>query len=375
MAEETAPEVSEQDPAAIAEGLMNAALGDPSKPWTPPVAEVAAATEEAEEEAAEEVVNAAADTEVVAEEATPAEEAAHPLSAFLAGGATEAKPIAVPKAVSEWFTKQGITDPASVLGELPKLRTSVASLQADVEKQKADLALYDGLDEEAKNVVRMSLAGENWKEKVLSRPSLDYTLPFEKQDKKAMLDLYAKGKVSEDDMEEYLSEDGDAKSKALVEAVLEKAELLYSKDKEDVTTYGAKRTAEIKAQEEKQQASLDASLAYVYSKVPGSQSYKDEITKAITGLRDHFFEKDGFTLKPTAAFDAWTLTRLNELTEAKVAKAKVETQNAANIDLLRRTGAKQASLSTKEAASEGTKTPKQMADELMTKTMAGPMAR
>ena len=89
----------------------------------------------------------------------------------------------------------------------------------------------------------------------------------------------------------------------------------------------------------------------------------------------HFFEKDGFTLKPTAAFDAWTLTRLNELTEAKVAKAKVETQNAANIDLLRRTGAKQASLSTKEAASEGTKTPKQMADELMKKTMAGPMAR
>ena len=370
MADETVPEVSEQDPAAIAEGLMNAALRDTSKPWTPPVAEVAAASEVAEEEATEEVADVAADTEVVAEEAAPAEGAPHPLSAFLAGGAAEAKPIAVPKAVSEWFTKQGITDPASVLGELPKLRTSVASLQADVEKQKADLALYDGLDEEAKNVVRMSLAGENWKEKVLSRPSLDYTLPFEKQDKKAMLDLYAKGKVSEDDMEEYLSDDGDAKSKALVEAVLEKAELLYSKDKEDVMTYGAKRTAEIKAQEEKQQASLDASLAYVYSKVPGSQSYKDEITKAITGLRDHFFEKDGFTLKPTAAFDAWKLTRLNELTEAKV-----ETQNAANIDLLRRTGAKQASLSTKEAASEGTKTPTQMADELMTKTMAGPMAR
>ena len=59
MAEETAPEVSEQDPAAIAEGLMNAALGDPSKPWTPPVAEVAAATEEAEEEAVSEALDAA----------------------------------------------------------------------------------------------------------------------------------------------------------------------------------------------------------------------------------------------------------------------------------------------------------------------------
>ena len=354
-------------PESIVGGLMKSAM-----PWDP-MEDVA--PEEPQEQGGGTTAEEADDTPEAEKPATTEAGAEHPLRSFLAGDAVPDKPVTVPKTVSEWLAKHGVNDPAEILTELPKLRNTVKELTANVEKQKADLGVFDKLSEEAKNVIRMDLDGEDWKKKVLSRPSLDYSKDFDKQDKKTMLDLYGGGKVSDEDLEEYLDDDGDPKTKAFVEAVLDKASILYNKDKEDVTTYGAKRTAEIARVQEASKKSYQASLEHVFKQVPGSQAYKEEIEEAAKGLNDHFFEKDGVTWKPTALLDAWMLKKFPELLQARTGKAKTEARNEADLDLLRRTPEKRASMATKSGGADGGKTPQDIADELTRNALNFPGSR
>jgi hypothetical protein len=302
--------------------------------------------------------------ETATPEETPTE---NPLLAAIRG---EAKtPAEVPEEVKSWLTKAGYE--ADILERVPTLVAEKTKLEQEIADLKADQAYLDELSEEAKNVIAMDREGKDWKKEVLSKPTLDWRLTFEKQDKKTLLDTYAKGKVSQEDWEEYTAEDPDPGTKRFVDAVIEGTKLLYDKDRTDVTTYRERSTKEQQEVVERFNNSLNKGLEYAYATVPGSRAYTEDIKKAITGLRDHFYEKDGVTLKPTAALDAWFVTQREAIMQAKEAKLKVEAQNAATISTLRRTEEKKPLPKGNVNGSGTEKTAEQQAQELMQSRFPG----
>lgn len=272
------------------------------------------------------------------EEEEEAAEEAHPLAKRLFGDNKEVVTSEkAPEPVKKWFKSIGIEDPDALLSEIPTLRSQYAEAQQELEQKNADLGYLSKLSPEAMNVIQHELDGKPWKH-ILQRPDVDYTLPFKKQDTSAMLEAYTKGKVTADQLEEYKSKDGDPQTQAYVEAVLEKAELLYEKDAEDSKNYLSKRSAEITATQQAQDKSVKEALENLVLTVPGAKAHVNRIKglltpQAVLGL---FFNDNG-TVKLSAPEDVWLLTDREAILGSKQVRMKADIERRATVDQLRRT--------------------------------------
>ena len=293
---------------------------------------------------------AADDTEEVADieddtETKPAvKKDRHPLEAFADGeeAADENIEVAVPKAAIDWAAKQKI-DLLSVLNEHPKLSEEVATLRTRAAEMEADIAALDRLSPDLQSLIVMDLEGKDWRKERSSRPDLNMNLTFEKQDPKAVLDFYAKGKVTEDQLKEYLDPDGDQRDKAIVEARLDAAKLLYDADRTKAVDYAKTKRAQDEEIMQRRTASREASIAHVIKTVPGAASRKDEITASLDDLSQFFYEKDGVTYKADAALNAWVLKNRDLILKTMSKRATQAAEESATVNLMRRTDAKKAS--------------------------------
>lgn len=311
--------------------------------------------------AKEEAAPAEPQEEPPQEEAAPATGGENPLVAFYGGGAEQAaQQVKVPKSVSEWFEKQGYGDVPTVLAERTKYKGDLDALATKYNEAEKRVSMLDKLSVEARNVLEMDLEGKDWKQ-VLQRPSLDFTVEPDKADAKQLVDTYAKGKVSEDDWAEFNDKDGDPVVKDKVEAIIDKAKMLYAKDRDEAVNYTKRQQEAYQKKEAAYKESYNKSLEHVYNTVPGSKAYQKQIEEAFATLNDHFFEKDGVTVKPTALLDAWRLKNLDVLLASKIQKVKQEASDEAQIDLARRTPQKQAVQSASKGQGES---PQELADRL-----------
>jgi len=294
-------------------------------------------------------------------EGEKAEEAPNPLLAFIAG---DTKELEIPEAVAKFFQDSGLGDASEVIKTLPVLRKEAEASKAELEKTKKELDLLENLSPEAKNVIAMDLEGKDWRKEVASRPSLDWRLTFDKQDKRAIADAYAKGKITQEEWEDYTSDDPDPTNKKFVDAVLEGAKTFYEKDRDNVVSGQTKAKQEREEQVAKHQASLNASLEHVFATVPGSRALKDEIVQSVTDLHKHFYEDDGVSLKPDAAFNAWFLKNRDAILGASELRMRKRAQDDATLSTLRRAEEKKVIPMRGNSAAPPEKTPEQQAREV-----------
>jgi hypothetical protein len=370
----TEAELAKRSPAEIAAEILNKEGGMGSVFSVP--GNTGDKEEEAEEEEAEEVITDADEgtddaeggevTEETEEEEVSDKPAVHPLLAIRDGGTT-VKDIRIPKDVETFFEKQGLGKASEIIKELPRLRTEKQALEAQVQELSNKTSFLSNLSEEALNVIRMDLEKKDWKKEVLSRPSLDFRLTFDKQDKKKLAEQYAKDEpISAEEWEAY-ENDSDPTTKRLVGAILKTVETAYNADRTAATTYGEKTKAEREAVQQKYTASKQAALDYVKQNVGnGVEAYMEEIEKGIDELETLFYEKDGVTLRPDAGFNVFLLKNKDLLLGAHVEKAKVQAQDQATKDVLRRIPEREVARQVRSAnQSKVSKTPKETAEQII----------
>lgn len=275
-----------------------------------------------------------------AEAVIPTEtEEEHPLAKRLFGDKQEVATSQekAPAPVKEWFSKIGIADPDALIAEVPKLRTQYAEAKKELDIKTADLSYLAKLSTEAKNIIQHEIDGKPWKH-IVARPEVDYSVAFKKQDPLAMLESYAKGKVTQEQFEEYKDRDGDPQTKAYVEAVLEKAELLYERDADDSNNYISRRTEEVNAIHQAQEQSLKDAMENLVITVPGAKNHANRIQGLITPdkILGLFFNADG-TVKLSAPEDVWLLTDRDAILGSKQARMKADVEHRTTVDALRRT--------------------------------------
>ena len=351
--EDTTTEETEQVPGSDVAADVAPTLSDTQQDGFVPVMEIdpdadedtiAAERAEAEEKGLKVVMKSKATTsEEEEEDDADEEDGQHPLRSRLLGTDKEEvkKEVKVSKPVKEWFAGIGVQDPVKlVTEELPALRTRTATLEQELGVAKKDLEYISRLSPEAMNVIQMDLEKKDWKQ-VLARPSVDFKLPFEKQDPQAMAASYAKDKISQQDWEEYNGRDCDPRTKMYVEAVLDKAKMLYEKDQDESNNYISNRAKENQERTKKYNESVELAVSNLLASVPGAQAQEKRIRGFLTpdAVLGMFFNNDG-TLKTDAPENLWLVADREAILSGKAQRIKEKVEQDASRDRLKRTSEK-----------------------------------
>lgn len=260
--------------------------------------------------------------------------AIHPLARRAFGGGDEpAVKVEIPKPVNDWFTKNGLGDAATVMAEIPQLRSSIAERDQQLAEANKNLEYLARLSPEAMNVVQMDLDGQDWKKAgPMARPNLDFRRTFEKQDPKAMVEIYAKSVgITNDQWEEFESEEGDPRDKALVQSALALAKSHYEKDAADSTGYLKKRKEDAEAFTKRYNESVGLTMASLIAQEPGAMAHEKKIRESLTQEKvlSMFFNADG-SVRPDAAMNAWWVLDREAIMGAKTSaltrKAEADAQ-------------------------------------------------
>lgn len=109
------------------------------------------------------------------------------------------------------------TDISKVVSEYKSLKEISGKAQEFEKKVKGFEAIFDNLPDEVFGVVQAALKNEDYRAlmKDMIKETIDFNIPFDKQDKKEMLNYFYPGKFSDDDFED---EDNNAVKFALEEA-------------------------------------------------------------------------------------------------------------------------------------------------------------
>ena len=260
--------------------------------------------------------------------------AIHPLARRAFGGGDEpAVKVEIPKPVNDWFTKNGLGDAATVMAEIPQLRSSIAERDQQLAEANKNLEYLARLSPEAMNVVQMDLDGQDWKKAgPMARPNLDFRRTFEKQDPKAMVELYAKSvDITKEMWDEFESEEGDPRDKALVQSALALAKSHYEKDAADSTGYLKKRKEDAEAFTKRYNESVGSTMANLIAQEPGARAHEKKIRESLTQEKvlSMFFNADG-SVRPDAAMNAWWVLDREAIMGAKTSaltrKAEADAQ-------------------------------------------------
>lgn len=283
--------------------------------------------------------------------AEPVDDGIHPL---LKQQQQQAQPE-IPATVKEYLTARGHADAEAFFNTYDQNVEQLRVVQQEADQLKQDVSYLDKLSIEAQNVIAMDLAGKDWKKEVAGRPSLDFTITFNKQDPKVLAAAYP-GKVmlTEDDWEEYADANGDAAVKAKVEAVLESVEARFNADRDKSLNYTKEQVEQSKATQKKYTDSFDAAIANV-SRVPGSAAHIEGIKKGLTreGIIGLFFEDDGVTLRPNAGTNFWLVKDAAAILGAQVSRATVKAEQDAQLKVLQRTPERIESVKTERSMDPG----------------------
>lgn len=327
--EQKQPTDADRQAATIVGQAMLGALGmptpEPEKQPAPASDQPpAAAPAEAGREAAE----------AKAEEDKKPEEPAHPLLA-MAGGKSEPEPV--PAEVSEWLKANGVEDFRGTMTQMATLKEEHRQATEKLATVAKDIEYLNGLGPEVMNIIQMELAGQDWKKQVMTRPLTDYRKTFEKQDRSALLGAYGSGRITPEMLEEYDSADPDPRTKAAVEAEMDRIKILYERDRDESVNYLERAKAEHQKKVELRTTSRADSIAYAMNAVPGASAYRKEIEEALDQFESNFMAPDGVAYTPKAALLAWQLKHLDKLLAMSNGHAARQAREQADIELLRRT--------------------------------------
>lgn len=156
--------------------------------------------------------------------------------------------------------------------------------------------IFEKMPEELYHAIQDWGNGKDWRKTVTSRPAFDYTLPAEKQDKKALVETYFPGEFSEDDWNNYTDKDGDPAIKKAIGIAEKQSQAAYVNDQ----TKFSNQRALIQKQAEERKALLTSSikgsveqLKTAFPDLPASVVTEIEQDLTSGAYRSLFFDDNG----------------------------------------------------------------------------------
>lgn len=300
-------------------------------------------------------------------EEKPAEEGVHPLLAMATG---QAKEDPVPDEVTTWLKAQGVEDFRATMKEVGTLRDQYRETTEKLSLAAKDLEFVAKISPEVQNIIQMDLAGKDWKKEVMQRPLTDYRKTFEKQDRQALLNAYGSGRITSEMLEEYDGGDPDPRTKAAVDAEMDRIKILYERDRDQSNNYLEQQKKEFQQKQELRQKSREDTLQYAMNAVPGGVAYRQEIEQALDEFESNFLAADGVAYTAQAALQAWRLKHMDKILDMTASRAARQAREQADISALRRTAEKKPAPS---GAQAGTKeiSPDERARQLVQQGILG----
>jgi hypothetical protein len=237
--------------------------------------------------------------------------------------------------------------------EQEKVLGEATSKLANAEK------LFESMPPDLYQLVELHVNGADWKQG-LTNPALNFERKIEDYKEKELIDVFFPGEVTNDDWEEFNDEDGDPKTKRLINTLVNQSKTKFEETKSQRKEQATNAVKIAKESQERYLKSAENSSKKLSSQIEGVDSNYikgiESQLKTPNSVIDLFYEKDG-TLKEDAAL-AYAMAKdgyglLNQY--KKVIQNKTETK--VNQDLLLRgsstpTGSKGSQSANKEVRPE-----------------------
>ena len=163
--------------------------------------------------------------------------------------------------------------------------------------------IFENLPTELYQGVKAHLNGEDWKTPIFSKPNLDFNKSLENQGDKALVESYHPGKVTQEDWEDYHSDEPDPGLKKGIDFAIENSRTRFQADKQELESFKGEQIKQADAQIALVNKSIERSISHLKKNIEGvDDSYISQTKNNMTiqKVSELFFEPDG-TFKEGAA--------------------------------------------------------------------------
>lgn len=190
--------------------------------------------------------------------------------------------VKVHKRVVDYATAKGI--PIEVIANYSQYKEANEKRDAELKAAKEELAIYAQAPPEFKHNLALAVQGDvSWKKNLVGNGlDFDYTKEADKQPKKALVDAFLPGKVTEDQWKEFNDAEGDARDKAFVSTMIELASEKFAGKAKEVN--GAiEQMAQAQQQwESNWKNSGEAAWNATKQRMPGATIYEQQLRQVMS---------------------------------------------------------------------------------------------
>jgi hypothetical protein len=186
-----------------------------------------------------------------------------------------------------------IKDITKVVSKLNEVNQNTDNLNLQITELQDYKKVFEALPNEIFSVVQKWLNNEDYKEELVNqaRSSIDFSLPFDKQDVKKVVDYYNPGKFSNEDYQ-------DLESNTALQSVINMAKLAYKKDHDVNVSLKSDYQKKVDDNKKLFGESVNKSIVTLNKSVPYLRDgHKDKISKILQGgykgIMGMFFDDKG----------------------------------------------------------------------------------
>ncbi len=229
----------------------------------------------------------------------------------------------------------GYDDLNSLISDSTENKEKLEGLSNVTAKVENYERIFNNMPPELYKGVTTFFAGGDWKTEVNSTPNLDFNKGIDDQDSKKLINSYFPGKFTEQDWEDYKSEDAEESIKRSINLALEVSKEKFEADQTKISNIRTLETEDTKKKVEAYNTSLDATISNLQEVMPNvDKMYLNKMKKSLTpeALTETFYNKDG-SLKVDAAQKLMMANEGFNLYEQykKIAENRAETKQVQEI--------------------------------------------
>lgn len=207
---------------------------------------------------------------------------------------------ALSKVISEKTGYSNLNELIESSLKFKEVETQVQEVSKENENYKK---VFESIPSELYQSIDLFLKGQDWKTPIISKPNLDFSKDIDSVDEKILVDNYLPGQFSQEEWEDYGSEDADPGIKKAINLAINTAKSKFEADKKDLDSFRTNQVELANERAQKINSSVEKSIEYLKKNIEGIDDGYIAQAKAnlnIQKINEMLFNEDG-TFKEDAA--------------------------------------------------------------------------
>ena len=207
---------------------------------------------------------------------------------------------ALSKVISEKTGYNNLNELIESSLKFKEVETQVQEVSKENENYKK---VFESIPSELYQSIDLFLKGQDWKTPIISKPNLDFSKNIDTIDEKSLVDNYLPGQFSQEEWEDYGSEDADPGIKKAINLAINTAKSKFEADKKDLDSFRTNQVELANERSQKINSSVEKSIEYLKKNIEGIDDGYIAQAKAnlnIQKINEMLFNEDG-TFKEDAA--------------------------------------------------------------------------